>query len=144
MNRYIKPNLHLPVSLHDARVTGICLHRGESCNQGVLHLVFDAGFTAKKEEEWCQTGKAQVKLQGIDWDFSSVRYFEESSWQEVSFEDLKKNLESSEFEIIDESYGYNRSVFSGWCFEKERIRQMEMEIYHFSETEYTWQDCPAE
>lgn len=139
MGKFVKPNVSLPVSLHDAQVTKISIVQGENFNEGQLVLHLKEGFHALEQEEWILTGAGEIRFGGIDWDFSSVGYFEEGKVREVSFEEFQKDLLESAFEIVHESFGYNYSVFSGYRY-REKFFEVEMKIYHFRETEYIWED----
>lgn len=143
MNFYRKPNLMLPVSLHDARVEKIAMRRGEKPLSGELVLYFPEGIRAEMKGKWDITGSAEVLIGGIDWDFSGIRYYEGDAVKERSFEEFAADLEESSFEIVDESYGYNRSVFSGYRYQEGFFR-VEMEIYHFKEAEYFYEAAPVE
>lgn len=136
MGHYIKPNLELPVSLHDAKVTKITRKEGAP-QKGELTLYFKEGYRVQAGKDWISTGEGEVRFQGIDWDFSSVRYVGEKTFTEISFLQFQKDLEESSFEIVEESYGYNRSVFSGYRYQ-DGFFKVEVEIYHFQETEYLW------
>lgn len=41
-----------------------------------------------------------------------------------------------DLEIIDETYGYNQSKFSGYIYEKNMIKECIIEIYHFNNMKY--------
>ena len=143
MNFYSKPNPILPVSLHDARVEEISLRRGEKPLSGELTLYFPEGISAEVEGEWVITGPGEVRFGGIDWDFSGIRYYEGDSVTERSFEEFSADLKESSWEIVEESYGYNRSVFAGYRY-RDGFFKVEMEIYHFKETVYFYEDAPEE
>ena len=142
-NFYRKPNLMLPVSLHDARVEMISIRRGEKLLSGELTLYFPEGIRAEVEGEWVITGPGEVRFGGIDWDFSGIRYYEGDSLTERSFEEFSADLKESSWEIVEESYGYNRSVFSGYRY-RDGFFRVVMEIYHFKETEYFYDDASEE
>lgn len=139
MGTYRKPNVDLPVSLHDASVTKMTFRAGDKPLSGELILYFQDGYRALVEKKWTPTGLGEVIFSGIDWDFSAVRYFDHDLVREISFGEFQKDLHESSFEIVDESYGYNRSVFSGYRYQNVFFK-VEMEIYHFSETEYRWKE----
>ncbi len=143
MNFYSKPNPILPVSLHDARVQKIAMRRGEKPLSGELVLYFPEGIRAEMKGKWDITGSAEVRLGGIDWDFSGIRYYEGDSVTERSFEEFSADLKESSWEIVEESYGYNRSVFAGYRY-RDGFFRVEMEIYHFKETVYFYEDAPEE
>jgi hypothetical protein len=144
MNSYTKPNVHLHISLHDARITEVTVHPATSDKaDGAIVFVFGEGVTTVDSPEPNQTGKASVKFSGIDFDFSHVYAFKDGVRQEKSFEDLAKIIESHSVEIVDESYGYNYTHLAGCLYFEEGWQEIEIVIYHFGETVYEWEDAKS-
>ncbi len=133
MPEYIKPNMTLPVSLHDARVTDI-IAEGDT-----VVFVFADGIRTVAEDVR-QTGYAAVTFTKVDFDFCSVSC--------TTPEGLRTGFEIMAFaaarplpvlDIIDETYGYNQAKFScnltqngAWCV-------CDIEIYYLGEMRYTWE-----
>jgi hypothetical protein len=139
LKEYIRPNVILPISLHDARVTKVIVENPiDGVNKGILILEFEDGFFKVGEEE-SQTGKASIEISGIDYDFSHVYYCEDNNREKVTFTKFAKDVEQNPFEIIDETYGYNRSKFSGGVFFAEKWMEVEIDIYHFNKALYRWE-----
>jgi hypothetical protein len=140
MKEYIKPNVLLPISLHDARVTKVIVENPiSSFKDGILILEFEDGFFKVDEKEVYHTGKSSIEISGVDYDFSHVYYCEENNREEVEFVGFMKDVEESSFEIIDETYGYNQTKFRGSLFLAEKWVDVEVEIYHFNMTLYRWE-----
>lgn len=143
MNSYTKPNVYLPISLHDARVSEFQIVPASINKQdGMIIFIFENGFKITSDAEVYQTGRAIVKFSGIDFDFSHVYYCKESHKREISFEELAKEIKNNSFDVLDESYGYNLSKLVGNMTTQDNWHDVEIEIYHFNETIYEWEDCP--
>ncbi len=133
MPEYIKPNMILPVSLHDARVTDITV-KGDT----VVFVFADGIRTVAKDVR--QTGYAAVTFTKVDFDFCSVFC--------TTPEGRRTGLGITAFaaarplpmlDIIDETYGYNQAKFScnftqsgAWCV-------CDIEIYYLGEMRYMWE-----
>ena len=66
MGTYRKPNVDLPVSLHDASVTKMTFRAGDKPLSGELILYFQDGYRALVEKKWTPTGLGEVIFSGID------------------------------------------------------------------------------
>ncbi len=49
---------------------------------------------------------------------------------------LKEKPDCSRFEIVSETYGYNKSTFSGWLWVKNKPKECVLELYHTGEMKY--------
>lgn len=49
---------------------------------------------------------------------------------------LKGKPEKVRFEIISETYGYNKSTFSGWLWVKNKLKECILELYHVGDMMY--------
>ncbi|WAA09103.1 hypothetical protein [Fervidibacillus albus] len=143
MHSYTKPNIHLPISLHDAIVTGLRVQPATSkLIDGVLIFEFQDGFIKVEKNDSYWTGKATVTISGIDFDYSHVYYFEGNERKEIPFSNFANDLKVNRLEIIDETYGYNQTKFSCilYKFEDDEYIDVEIHIYHFHEAVYQWED----
>ncbi|WAA12685.1 hypothetical protein [Fervidibacillus halotolerans] len=141
MHSYTKPNIILPISLHDAIVTKLRVQPATSkLIDGVLIFEFQDGFINVEKNDSYWTGKATVTISGIDFDFSHVYYYLGEERKDVPFSKLAEDIKMNRLEIIDETYGYNQTKFSCIMFEDDEYYDVEIEIYHFQETVYHWED----
>lgn len=141
MNKYIKPNLVLPISLHDAVITSIELTDANSkIIDDAISLKFSGGFYLVADNKVQVTGEATLTLTGIDFDFSSVYYCKDNERHEVTFDNLAKDVCKYRLEVIDETYGYNQSKFGCFLYKEDSCYWVEMEIYHFNEAIYEWEN----
>lgn len=141
MKQFINPNLLLPISLHDAVVTSIDVTPATSkLTDERLTFKFAEGFYLVAENKVESSGEAVIKFSGIDFDFSSVYYCMENERQEVTFNDLARDVSRYSLEVIDETYGYNQSKFSCQLFKEDSLYWVEIEIYHYEDTIYEWEN----
>lgn len=135
MKRTTRENITgLPYSLHDMRVTEMQINEDE------LTLKFADGFE--------RIGKACTRVDGelcfhkVDWDFCFAYVLDFAS-NAGSFTGRKQflqdfALENSklDFEIVDETYGYNSSKFAGYLSVGSELKECNIEIYHLGAMEY--------
>lgn len=143
LNRFSKQNVILPFSLHDARITSIEVKPATTnLIDGRISFKFANGYCKVNEHNVQQTGKGSVIFSGIDFDYSHVYYCKENKRKEITFEQLAEDVEKSALDIIDETYGCNLSKFSCTMVTEDAWYEVEIEIYHFNETIYEWEDYP--
>ena len=125
----------LPYSLHDAVVTEI------KCVGDTVILSFAEGYFEPFEGD-CRRVNGSVEIEGVDWDFCNAYVFN-SAKNEGSFRGSKMTLKAFaakykalRFEIINETYGYNKSTFSGWLWVKGKLKECILELYHAGEMRY--------
>lgn len=134
MNQYIKPNLTLPISLHDTVISSIDI------TDDSITFNFSEGFYLIDDNKVEVSGQATLTLTGIDFDFSTVYYCKDKERHEVTFADLSKDISKYRLEVVDENYGYNQSKFGCSLFKEDLIYWVEINIYHFNEAIYEWKN----
>ncbi|WMJ84161.1 hypothetical protein ACS3UN_08660 [Oscillospiraceae bacterium LTW-04] len=127
--------LDLPYSLHDAHVNRIDIVPEQ------VTLWFDAGFYKPMNGDGLPV-KGYVTFEDVDFDFCYA-YLMDSTIDCGQFTGKKfvltqfaKCFPNIDFEIIDETYGYNQSKFSGFFYEGEKVKECIIEIYHFGAMTY--------
>lgn len=135
MNEYIKDNLYLPVSLHDAYISEILVEENN------ISFVFNEGFMLVEhdllgDEVW--TDKATVTFSNVDFDFCRAILFKDSVMKEISFLELSSLINGAYLEIIDETYGYNKAKFTGEFRNETESFEFLIEIYHFGPLKFNW------
>ncbi len=130
MKTTIRKNItDLPYSLHDAVVTAV------ECKDDSVILHFAEGFFEPSEAD-CRRVEGFVVLEGVDYDFCNAYVFNSAKnegrfrCRKMSLEAFAKKYSSLRFEIISETYGYNKSTFSGWLWEKSKPKECILELYH--------------
>ena len=125
----------LPYSLHDARVDKISILPEK------ITMHFPNGYLKPaKTDELAVAG--YIEFLKADLDFCFVYIFDEAG-NEGPFQGEKYLLHhfcevypSLDFEIIDETYGYNQSKFSGYLYIGEEMKECMIEIYHLANMRY--------
>lgn len=137
MPSYEKPNMILPISLHDVR-----LNRIQTENDTILFVIED-GIYMIQNGQVEQTGKAQISFPMVDFDFCRVYCTGKDNirkqWDIHNFSELMLENQMM-IEIIDETYGYNQAKFNCTMIMNEDLFDCEIEIYHFGLMKYTWEE----
>ncbi|UOW69604.1 hypothetical protein [Paraclostridium bifermentans] len=126
--------IDLPYSLHDAKVNKI-----EITSDKVI-LYFNEGYY--KIDNDCNLTKGFIEFNNVDLDYCSVCIFNlegnlgKFSGEKFSLQDFVEKFNNLNFEIIDETYGYNQSKFFGYVYEEDITKEFIIEIYHFSNMKY--------
>jgi len=136
-HHYEKPNMILPISLHDTRISRI-----ETENDCII-FIFQDGFYVIDSDTVRLSGKAEIAFPRVDLDFCSVYCTGSDNYRKrydiQDFVVLMKEHEAI-IEIIDETYGYNQAKFSCSLIISEVLHDCEIEIYHFGQMKYVWED----
>ncbi|KAF5057686.1 hypothetical protein DSECCO2_354370 [anaerobic digester metagenome] len=137
MKEVIRKNiLGLPYSLHDARVSKITLD-GEK-----IMMHFSEGFYEQDNDYLAVKGQRIICIEGLDLDFCSVYLFDsigntgKFSGENYELDAFVNKFPNMDFEIIDEIYGYNQSVFSGYFYEEDHMKKCTVDIYHLGNMKY--------
>lgn len=125
----------LPYSLHDARVTHIKLVSHK------IVMYFNKGYFKATNNDFLLVN-GFIELNDVDLDYccayilDSIGCTENFSGQKFSLQRFIEQFPNINFEIVDETYGYNQSKFSGYLYEKNAIKECIIEIYHFGDMKY--------
>lgn len=126
----------LPYSLHDARVNRIALSGDQ------ITLYFDEGYYRPVDDD-CLPVKGYITLEHVDFDFCHAYLLdieendcEKFSGERFALQAFAARFPKMDFEIIDETYGYNQSKFTGFFYEGKNTRECMVEIYHFGAMTY--------
>ncbi|WP_025163039.1 hypothetical protein [Paraclostridium bifermentans] len=126
--------IDLPYSLHDTKVNKI-----EITSDKVI-LYFNEGYY--KIDNDCNLTKGFIEFNNVDLDYCSVCIFNlegnlgKFSGEKFNLQDFVEKFNNINFEIIDETYGYNQSKFFGYVYEEDITKEFIIEIYHFSNMKY--------
>ncbi len=133
--------VNLPYSLHDARVNKIKIEAEK------IVMSFGYGFFEPTEDDLLSVKRnAAISITGFDLDFCAVylmdscKDFGKFTGEKLSLEEFIKRFPELNFEIIDETYGYNQSKFSGYLYTKKDMKECFIEIYHFGDMKYILED----
>ncbi|NYB75934.1 hypothetical protein HZF24_17435 [Sedimentibacter hydroxybenzoicus DSM 7310] len=139
MKSYEKPNLILPVSLHDARLNNI------EIENTIITFIMEDGIRTISGRDVEQTGKAKVTFPKVDFDFCKVYCTGKDNYRkEWNIDDFATKLYIKKpkpiIDIIDETYGYNQAKFSCNLTMNDEWFDCEIEIYHFEPMKYVWNE----
>ena len=135
MKRTLRENITtLPYNLHDMHVTGLIVDGNDIILQfkdGIYQNMIDG-----------ERVKGEIRFHKADRDFCFA-YVLDFCGNEGTFTGRKQFLadfaeknKTLDFEIIDETYGYNSSRFAGWLWSGEKPKECVLELYHFGSMEY--------
>lgn len=132
------PNPDPPYSLHDAHIMEL------QAEGDTLRLLTQYGYV-RTEEPFGQVD-GDMELTGVDWESSYVYVME---YQDVlcgncgAFTGRKMTLDiflreyfDGTLDIMDESYGFQLAVLSGFLNLRDRILEFKLEIYYTGEVRY--------
>lgn len=141
MPDYEKPNMILPVSLHDARLNHIEIVDDTIC------FVIEDGIRTIQDDQVEQTGKTQIFFPKVDFDFCRVYCTGKDKFRKQwDIRDFAKQMRNNQMmiDIIDETYGYNQAKFGCNMTMGRNWFDCEIEIYHFGLVKYLWEEQRGE
>ena len=138
MKESIRKNIvDLPYSLHDARVNQITIEAQS------VQLHFSKGYYEPVDDDCVPVkGNRIVSIEGLDFDFCSIylldikRNHGKFTGEKLSLKVFINKFPTINFEIIDETYGYNQSRFSGYLYLGRKMKECIIELYHFGDMKY--------
>lgn len=128
MKRTHRENICLPYSLHDMNVIAFDI-QGDTLIMRTQSGLLDTAPPCRQVEGF-------VEFHGVQWDFSYV-YLLGATGNAGTFTGEKRflkeflsNVTSFGFSVMDETYGYNMSKFSGFLLYNRCHCECILEIYH--------------
>lgn len=124
----------LPYSLHDMSVTGF------TAAGDTLSMSFEHGFVRIGAP--CVQVEGNIEFTGVDWDFCCAYILDICANEgrftgcKLSFADFMASFIDARFEIADETYGYNRSRFTGYLSAGGSLKECVLELYHSGDMVY--------
>lgn len=135
MIKTVRDNINLPYSLHDMSVSGF------KFENDMLIIYFENGFV--KVGEPCVQVDGYIEFNGVDLDFCFAYILDICSdsgkftGEKLSLSDFILKYRDMNFEICDETYGFNQSKFSGYLSVEDTLKECVLEIYHTGDMIYT-------
>lgn len=141
MKRVIRENIKAPYSLHDRRVIAF-EPKGDD-----LILRLQSGMTMTTAPYGQPDG--HVEFEDVQWDFCYVYLLDFSgntgpfTGEKLFLRDFIDRFPVFGFSVVDETYGYNTTKYSGYLISRHRFYECSIEIYHegdmvfVDETEYS-------
>ena len=141
MRETIRHNIHAPYSLHDRNVIAFEVS-GDDLTMRTQSGIIKAGSP-------CAQIDGHVQFQDVQWDFCIVYLLGITgnegpfTGEKLLFRDFLERFPVFGFSIIDETYGYNMTKYTGYFKTKGMFCECSIEIYHegdmvfVDETTYT-------
>lgn len=126
MRTEFKHNPQVPYSLHDMRMNEIKIADDK------IILGFENGY--EEIAEPCRQVGGKIIIEGVDFDFVSVGLHSKNGeygkyqGEKLELADFLEKYNWISFEVIDELYGYNQALYSGFLSVKENDDFIEMDI----------------
>ena len=125
-----------PYALHDMRICKI-----ENLNKS-LKLYFENGYVSNKEPY--QQVSGNISIEEVDYNFCYAYLLSDYGntgtfiGKKLELLDFFREYTNFSFEVVTESYGYNRVVYNGYIIlpDKEDFTELTLEIYHFGKIIY--------
>ncbi|MBE5766732.1 MAG: hypothetical protein E7335_06185 [Clostridiales bacterium] len=128
MKRTIRENIHAPYSLHDMNVSAFEISGDD------IVMRMQSGMVRCTSP--CEQVEGHVEFHKVGWDFSYA-YLLSVNGNTGSFSGSKMELREfirsnpkPNFTILDETYGYNRTNYSGYITVDDSFCECNIEIYH--------------
>jgi hypothetical protein len=142
MTRTVRNNkVDEPYSLHDSHIRKIKVLEIGDKQETNLKILFKDGFYVPKDKDALPI-RGKLLFEKVDMDFSNVYVMKvhqrngKISGRKYTLQSFTKKCGKVDMEIIDATYGYNTSKFSGYMYEKRQIKEFVIEIYHFGNMVY--------
>lgn len=140
MRTAFKHNPPIPYSLHDMRINELKI-----INDKIL-FVFENGYVKLSAPYPHVNGT--VTIEGVDFDFVSVQLYNNNGeygkyqGEKLALTDFLKKYDWTSFEVVDELYGYNQVLYSGYLSVKgnDNFIGMDISIYFTGNIVYETED----
>jgi len=135
MKQTLRDNIvGLPYSLHDMHVTELVINGNDlifkfmdGFEQNIVNGVLVKGEICFHEADLDSCFVYVLDFCGNEGSFTGHKY---------AFADFTAENKKIDFEIIDETYGYNSSKLAGWLWGGEEPKECILDLYHFGAMEY--------
>lgn len=128
MKSTVRENIFAPYSLHDMNVMAF------EVSDSTLVMRTQSGIV-KATPPYCQT-EGYVQFHGVQWDFCHVYLMEGAghtgpfTGEKLLLRDFLRQHPLFGFSIMDETYGYNMTRYSGYLMMERKHFECMVDIYH--------------
>ena len=132
--RTVDQNIQPPYSLHDHNIIEL---RAEG---DLLTLITETGMT-KTAAPYSRV-KGSIEFHKVDWDFCSVYLLEHTGnfgtfpGEKMSLRDFIDRFPVFGLSVMDETFGYNKTVLDGYLSSQQQFYECFLQIYHEGERIY--------
>ena len=137
-----KDFINLPYSLHDSKINHIKIIFNEfDILSDKIIIYFNEGFYKPLKND-CLNINGHIEFENVDLDYYYVHIINSSgnlgifSGEKFTLQNFAEKSLCINFEIIDETYGYNKCKLSGYIYEEDETKECIIEIYYFGSMKY--------
>lgn len=146
MKKTVRTNIvDLPYSLHDAHINKIQVKQVNEY-EAKVKLFFDGGFFVPRDGDTVHIA-GRLLFEKVDLDYCSVYVLNTTGkknrkikGKEYELKAFAKKYKVLDMEIVDETYGYNQSKFSGFMYSKNKMYEFIIEMYHLGDMTYVTEE----
>ena len=138
MKRTIRDNIHAAYTLHDMTVVSL-----EVTDHDII-MRTQSGMVETTNP--CRQLDGYVEFRNVQWDFSYVYLLGVTgnvgafSGEKMFLKDFISRYKQFGFSIMDETYGYNQTKYSGYLLANRQHHECVVEIYHEGDMVFVAED----
>ncbi len=128
MQKTICENVHRPYSLHDMDVIAFEVEGDTITMRTQSGMIKTEGLSSQVD--------GYVIFERVRWDYSYVYLLDFTgnigtfTGEKMFLRDFINTFQNAGFSVMDETFGYNQSRFSGYLSVKRTVKECSIEIYH--------------
>ena len=128
MRQTIRENVHIPYSLHDMNVIAFEVDEDTVVMRTQSGMIKTEGLSSQVD--------GHVIFENVQWDFSYVYLLDFTgnigtfTGEKMFLKDFIAMFYNAGFSVMDETFGYNQSRFTGYLSMNRTVRECSIEIYH--------------
>lgn len=128
MQKTICENVHRPYSLHDMNVIAFEVEGDTITMRTQSGMIKTEGLSSQVD--------GYVIFERVRWDYSYVYLLDFTgnigtfTGEKMFLRDFINTFQNAGFSVMDETFGYNQSRFSGYLSMNRMVKECSIEIYH--------------
>jgi len=128
MNQTVRANINTPYSLHDMNVIAFEVEEDTITMRTQSGMIKTEGLSSQVD--------GYVIFKNVQWDFSYVYLLDFTgnigtfTGEKMFLKDFIATFQNAGFSVMDETFGYNQSRFTGYLSINRTVKECSIEIYH--------------
>lgn len=128
MNQTVRANINTPYSLHDMNVIAFEVEEDTITMRTQSGMIKTEGLSSQVD--------GYVIFENVQWDFSYVYLLDFTgnigtfTGEKMFLKDFITTFQNAGFSVMDETFGYNQSRFTGYLSINRTVKECSIEIYH--------------
>ena len=128
MNQTVRANINTPYSLHDMNVIAFEVEDDAITMRTQSGMIKTEGLSSQVD--------GYVIFENVQWDFSYVYLLDFTgnigtfTGEKMFLKDFIAAFQNAGFSVMDETFGYNQSRFTGYLSINRTVKECSIEIYH--------------